>query len=253
MRIILICLLALLNSGCDYQSMMQKFIPKEENRLALTYLEQLSKGDYREINKHLDPSTQGTDTAQIFAHMTALFPREAPREVNTVGASTNIINGVRTVQLTYQYKYTHSYLLASISFKKVKNSTTITGININPLSKPLEEINKFTFKGKGITHYIVFALTVAMPVLTIIALYLCAKTPIPKMKWLWMLFIALGVTQITINWTTGHIVFSPIAVQLLSASFFKAGPYGPLSLSFSIPVGIIVFMLKRKMWLAEKA
>ena len=125
----------------------------------------------------------------------------------------------------------------------------ITGINIKPLNEPLEETNKFTFKDKNLAHFIVFALTVLMPLITIYALYLCAKTPIPKMKWVWMIFIALGVTQINLNWTTGQIGFSPIAVQLLSAGFFKAGPYGPLTLTFSVPVGVIVFILKRKMWL----
>ena len=114
------------------------------------------------------------------------------------------------------------------------------------MKQSLEEANRFTFEGKGPIHYIVFALTVAVPLFIVYALVLCFKTPIARRKWLWLLFVALGFFQLTLNWTDGAFGIQPISFALLGAGFVRAGPYMPFIFNVTIPIGAIVFLARRR-------
>jgi hypothetical protein len=61
-------------------------------------------------------------------------------------------------------------------------------------------------------------------------------------KWLWVLFILAGVGKFAVNWTSGEWGIAPLSLQLLSASAV-ASLYGPWILSFSLPLGAIVFLV----------
>jgi len=239
----------LLLQSCDYQGMMDKFIPKEESEIAKSYLSYLASGEYTKLEENIAPQLKDEKLRENLEKVASFFPSNKPDEILTVGSNINIINDVWHAQLTYQYKFKNKYVLASITLQKANDKLIINGINVKPLQQSLEEANKFTFTDKNITHYLFFIVTIAMPILSLYALYLCYKTPIPKKKWLWMLFIAVGFMQISFNWSTDQVYINPLSIQLLSAGFFKSGLYGPLILSFSIPVGAAIFMRKRKKWL----
>jgi hypothetical protein len=91
----------------------------------------------------------------------------------------------------------------------------------------------------------VLALAVFFALLTLYALVVCIKTRLPGRKWPWVLFILLGVGKLSVNWTTGAWGISPVAVQLFSASA-TAPLYGSWTLAVSLPLGAIVFLLRRK-------
>ena len=89
------------------------------------------------------------------------------------------------------------------------------------------------------------ALAVAAPLFSLYALVLCVRTRLRGKKWLWIVAILLGVGALSVNWTTGQWNFQPAYVQLLSASA-TASPYGPWVISVSVPLGAILFVLRRK-------
>jgi len=64
-----------------------------------------------------------------------------------------------------------------------------------------------------------------------------------------VVFILFGFVQITVNWTDGGININPLYFQLLGAGFSKGSPYAPVLISISIPVGAVMFLLRRKKWL----
>ena len=67
-----------------------------------------------------------------------------------------------------------------------------------------------------------------------------------KEKWLWILFILIGVGKVAINWTTGEWQVSPLSIQLLSASVFNDGRR-TLTVAVSVPVGAILFLFRRRL------
>ena len=67
-----------------------------------------------------------------------------------------------------------------------------------------------------------------------------------RLKFLWFLFIIVGVGKLTMNWTTGQLTTHPLAFQLLGASYFRPGLYGPWLFSASWPLGAVIFYFRRK-------
>jgi hypothetical protein len=64
------------------------------------------------------------------------------------------------------------------------------------------------------------------------------------MKWLWVLFILFGVMQFTLDWNTGQHQIGYYALNLFSASAV-AQPYGSWVLSVSLPLGALVYLVRR--------
>lgn len=124
-------------------------------------------------------------------------------------------------------------------------ASKIVGLHVYPRPTSLEEQNRFRFAGRATLQYVILALAVLFPLLTLYALVLCVRTRLPGRKWPWVLFILLGVGKFAVNWTTGVWAVTPLAVQVFSAS--AAAPlYGPWTVAVSLPVGAIVFLLRRK-------
>jgi asparagine N-glycosylation enzyme membrane subunit Stt3 len=66
-----------------------------------------------------------------------------------------------------------------------------------------------------------------------------------RRKWLWILFILFGFGKLSINWTTGQWGVMVLAAQLFSASA-AAAYFGPWIVSVSLPVGAVLFLIKRR-------
>ncbi|HWB61667.1 MAG TPA: hypothetical protein VG733_19445, partial [Chthoniobacteraceae bacterium] len=182
-----------------------------------------------------------------------------PSSVKVVGCKKQVDSYSRTVSTTFEYDYTEEWLLITATVRTLDNTVIVEGIEVHPLPGPLEK-NKFTFAGKGPAQYVMFAIFCAVPLLTLFALVLCIRTKM-KRKWLWIIFILLGIGRVTMNWTTGDVqafetqvtkahgaitYFHPyFAIQLLGAGYVRA-PYGPWMLSVSLPLGALVFLYRRR-------
>src|SRR4029453_16418247 len=89
------------------------------------------------------------------------------------------------------------------------------------LRASLQTLNLFTLADKGITHHVVLALAVALPLFTVFVLVLCLTTSMPRRrKTLWALAILFGVTVLRFNWTNGVFVgWRALSFQLFSAGY----------------------------------
>ncbi len=93
---------------------------------------------------------------------------------------------------------------------------------------------------------------IAVPLFTLYALVLCIRMRMTR-KWLWILFILLGVTTLRLNWSTGEMGLQPLSVQLLGASFSRSGLVAPWIFGVSFPLGAVFFLRKRRALLAKAA
>lgn len=245
----LIAVLALV--GCDQKAWFEKFIPKEEAEFSKNYLALFQTRDFDAIEARIDQNLKNAQLRPKLEQIASSFPTEKPNDIQTVGAQTFSNADTTQVNLTFQYAYPGKWLLANVVLQKKGGETVVTGVNVQPLSDSLENINRFTFEGKGATHFAIFVSAIVVPLFIVAAIILCIKTPIPKRKWLWVIFILFGFVQTTLNWSDGNLNVNPLSFQILGAGFWKASPYGPLLLSVSIPIGAIVFLFRRKKWLAQ--
>lgn len=236
-------LLALI--GCSQSAMLQKFTSPEEQALARNYIELLHQQRFDEIEKVTDSSIATPALHDTLVKMAALIPPGEPTSVTLVGAHRAIMGNATTVNLTFEYGFSGKWLLANVATKRQGAYTTIVGLNVVVQSKSLAEQNKFTLSGKSPTQYLVLALALGMPLLSLYALVACIKTRLKGRKWLWIVFILFGFGQLATNWTTGQTTFNLLSFQLFSASAF-ASPYGPWTLAASLPLGAITFLLRRR-------
>ena len=253
MRFYLIAVLIWMLIGCDQQAIFERFIPQEEAAIAKELLSRLAAKDYAAIEKQLDPSIQVPTLRSTLEQMAAAFPPGQPKGVAAVGSNTITENGISTYNLTFEYQYEGVWLLSNVVFQRRDGRVNVLGLHVNPMKQSLQEINRFTLEGKGFLHYVVLALTIAVPVFIVYTLVLCVKTPIARRKWLWVLFVAVGFVQLSLNWTDGSFRLQPISFALLGAGFYRGGPYAPYIFNVAFPLGAIVFLARRRSLAAKCA
>ena len=163
-----------------------------------------------------------------------------------VGSQVNIYNGEWSGNFTFEYEFESGWNLANAALRKVGDNYEVIGINVYQTKSSQREINAFSLSSKSVLHYIVLILAAIVPLFIVTTIYVCAKTPISKWKWLWIIFILFGVGAIHLNWATGEYTIQLLRVYFLGVSAVAAGPYAPWVISVSFPLGAICFWFKRR-------
>lgn len=233
-------------SGCgDPASQIKKFTPPEDEAIAKNYIDLLRQNKFEPIEKDLDPSIKSDFTQDTLVKMSAVIPAQDPISVKVIGAHSFKGSNLSKINLTFEYEFPSKWLLINVATQKRDGVSTIIGFYVYPLSDSLENLNKFTLKGKSFPQYAIFAFAVLIPFLTLYVLVLCIRTKIEKRKWLWIIFILFGIGRLTVNWTTGQWQIAPLYFSLFGSGAF-APPYGAWLISISLPLGAIVFLIRRK-------
>jgi hypothetical protein len=240
---ILLCLLTL--TGCDQQAALESLVPQAESAQAKRFLAQLAAHDFDAVEAQLDSSLRSPDVSAKLKEVAAQIPRGEPKSITTIGALAHKVNQNTTYSLTFDYEYAESWLVANVVLEKVGESVRVSGVHVTPTRQSQKSLNEFRFSNKGVLHYVFLTLAVLIPVFCIATIVACKRTRIHKRKWLWYIFIALGFVQFSLNWTTGQTNVLPLSFLLLGAGFNQAGPHAPFILTFAVPVGAIVFWLRR--------
>ncbi len=252
MRIWAVLLAVLMLAGCDQKAWFERFIPKDDVEFSQNFISLFPAHSFDAITAKLDPAQASGTTREQLERIASQFPGEAPLDVEVVGSQVTSRPQGTATHLTFQYHYPDKWLLVSVLLNKQGDSTLVAGLNVQPIRDSLENINRFTLDGKSLVHYLMLALAIAIPLFVIYALVLCIRTPMPRRKWLWVLFILFGFMNLNLNWTSGQMSFWPLYFQLLGAGLLRNSMVGPWLLSVSLPLGAIVFLARRKQWLAQK-
>jgi hypothetical protein len=245
----LLVLLALI--GCSQQKNFDKFVPKDEAEFSKNYLALFPAHDFEAIEAKVDPKLKDATLRAKLTQIADTFPLDKARDIRVVGAQTFASGASTQFNLSFQYEYPTKWLLASVVLKKTGDALVVTGVNVKPLTDSLESINRFTFEGKGLSHYLIFLAAVLVPLIILVSLVVCIRTPIPKRKWLWVLFILFGFFELSFDWTTGAVNIDPVYFLLFGAGLFKPGPFGAVVISVSVPLGALIFLWRRKRWLSH--
>ncbi len=236
--------------GCDQKEVLRELTPEAEDQMAREFLDLVRRADLAEAAGMLDPKLEGDTSRRALEELAAALKGGEIRSVEVIGARTFsklALGGEEheSTSLSYQLEMTTGWFAGTILISKRGDSLKIASARFSPVPDSLERVNQFTFKRRGLLHFVFLGLVIAVPLLIVGALVNCIRSTVRR-KWLWLLFILLGIGAFRLNWTTGQIQTRVVWFQLLGAGARKAGPYAPWVLSFSLPVGAIVFLIRRK-------
>ena len=115
------------------------------------------------------------------------------------------------------------------------------------------QTHELTFSGKGTLHYVMFGLLLGVPAFIIFTCVHCLRLERLEGRWLWFIFILVGVWGLEFNWTTGTLNAELLSVtpqgvtinflrfHFLGAGIYAVGVFQPWILQVGTPLGAIVY------------
>jgi hypothetical protein len=238
--------------GCYRQPGTGAAPPDDVLQFATRQVNALRSKNLASVETNFSPSVATIGLGTTLEKMAALFPVDEPRAVKVV-AFRQSKNGAGT-DLALEYELPHEWILVRISILKSSDGFLISGLFINPISSSVEEMTGWGWAKRGVKHYIFLSAAVIMPLFILTVFVICLRSRLHKRKWLWLVFILFGIGQFTLNWHTGEISVKPLQFLFLGAGYFAPMLYSPLAwplyIMMSLPVGAIVFLVRRKRLLA---
>lgn len=233
-------LLLFILCGCNQATIMKRMTPKEDEAISRKYVDELRHDRFDDIEQDMDPGLKESSLRSKLISMAAMFPAQEPISSKVVGFRTST-GPVHRTEVTLEYEFPDKWLLASVVTEKNGGGRTIVGFHVTPIEDSLENVNRFTLVNKGASQYGVLLLAILAPVLSLYSLLRCIMADMGKKKWLWLIFILLGVGKLSVNWTTGQLFFMLLAIQA-PVSGANTQLYGPWFVYVSLPLGAIIFL-----------
>lgn len=230
--------------GYDRASLLKKSTSVEDEALARDCVDLLLQNRFDEIEARLDPDIKNADIHEKLAEMSSFFPSK-PISVKTVEAGFVHGPDSSTANITLEYQFQRSWLLAHVVIRTRAGVKTLTAFRITPTAESFEVMNEFTFANKGFSQYAGLLITTSVAALTLYAFVLCARMKIGGKKWVWLVAILVGVCRLTVNWTTGEWFLTPSALSIPPVQV-SCSAYGPWVLQIFSPVGAMAFLRLRK-------
>jgi len=211
----------------------------------------LRSNNWTAIKAIADTNLGKQDLRSFVATASSYIPRDPPKSERVVhwGTRNNFRNGQMTYQgssVTFEYEYSDRWIEAYATWRVVDGNRVLEGFGVYPHSAPLDVINRFSLSDKSFRHLVIFVSAIAMPVFSLFAFVVCLRTPMTrKRKILWAIFTLIGVGQVSLDWTSGQYSFHPANFMLFSSGFFRADAFSPYVISVTIPLGAIIFLVRR--------
>ncbi|WP_193162471.1 hypothetical protein [Microbulbifer hainanensis] len=251
-KILIATLICALPSSAALADLMEnELVPKEEAQFARDFLEQLRTGHYDGIAPHLDPELAKQVNNDLLDQFVETFPEGEYISTELIGSHVRTVNDVWNGNFVFEYHFSGGWAVADLNLTKQGDNRRVVGFHIMPTNSSQKAINKFSLKDKSATHYVILILAVLVPLFILVTLAFCIRTPIPKWKWLWVLFILGGIGTVTLNWSTGEVATQTLHYLLFGASAFASSEYAPWMISVGIPVGAVIFWVRRKQWIED--
>lgn len=238
--------LALFAGACNQQERFERFIPREDVEYSKRIFRAIQGRDFAFVESVLSPTIKDGMGRTKLEQIADLFPRESPREVRVITAQTNLVGDRTYVNLTLEYEFASRWVLANLLLEKRPGENVVNGVHVEQALDSQLRLNRFTLRGKSALHYVVLGWAAAAPLFIVAMMIVAIRTPMARGKWLWAIFIVFGICQVSMNWTTGQTDVDPISVALFASGFATWGPYGPVVISTSFPLGAAVFLWKRR-------
>jgi hypothetical protein len=239
------CLGALLAAVALASCSQLKPDPKDD-AAAQAVVAEIQAGDFAAVEARAAPEMKTPDAGVALQKVRDYLPKTKPRSVKTVGVSiTQIAGGPTNTSLTQEYDFGGSVALIQTNLTRPAGSETrlVRGFNVQLATHKELAANDLTLIGKPALSYLLLALTIASPVLMLLALLKVLRTKGLKRKWLWGIVAFLGLFSFQTNWTTGMLSVNWLTFQIIGAGVTSgASLFSPWILTFTLPVGALLIL-----------
>jgi len=246
MKSIIAIALIFLVSGCSRTELINKMAPADKKAQAIEILEALRKGTGEETFARLPTGQRSEEAENTLALLAQGIPDQDFSKMTFVDYQWKMTGGKNYYYFVFEYDFNGRYLLADITIGENEEDGIIAGLHVNELKESVVESSKFDFNEAGTLHFGFFGVAILFPIFSIVTLVSCIRTKGIKRKWLWCIFIVVGITAFELNWNSGAWSWAPMSFGLFSGSAMSAGAHGPWIIGFNIPLGAILFWHKRK-------
>lgn len=244
--VVLLLVTFVLLAGCSQQSAIDGVAPKDDVAFAKNVFSLLAAKKFEEIEHLADPGIPKDSLRSALEQIASFFPSEQPKSIAIVGAHVSTFGEIVASEFSFEYSFSRIWLLSNIVLQRHGSKISVLGIHVTPMNQFLEDLHRFTFAGKSMLHFIFFFLAIAIPLFILYVFVLCVRTPIAKHRWIWRIVVSFGFMRLSLSWTTGGLSFHLIPISLFGIGSTSMGPYGPVIVGVSAPIGAIVFLVQRR-------
>ncbi len=210
--------------------------------------------DYDSIESLIDKRVHQSDIKQVLERTRSMVPDGVPTHLEPaawrlfkITSTANDGNSSRGTSVAIEYTYPGpKWVIFSANLSGEPDNLRILSFNIERIAAPLSEQNDFTLSGKSVVHYLFLLFTAAAFTISIYAFIRCLRTKGLKRKWLWSFFTLVGFVAFSMNWTTGAVFVNFLRFDFFSAACMRDGWLGPWTITFSIPLGALLFLWKHR-------
>jgi len=248
---VLLAVLCLFLTSCTASQLNEKLSTPQDRSVAERFIAALQTGRLDTVKSVTDPKLFD-QTVAMETSIQPGIPKSTAYKLVTVATNTTYLNGnVETLKaLTYEFGAGKTWAAFQIVLKTGQGGPQVVGWHAAPYDHQPTSSGNFEFSGKGILNYLWLLAMAASTVTIFVALFLISRSKGINRRWLWALGSAVGLCQFTLNWTTSAWAVRPLGFFLMGSAAFKASPFDPWMLSFSLPVVAVIFLLRRKALMA---
>jgi len=248
-RLLTILVLTMLLTSCNSSyKISESEVSNEANVIAKTYIEKLLTGNIDYCFNNFDTQFQDEKLKRFLFEAYSFIKGKKLLSSSIISYKTTTIyneSKIINYELCYEYEYNDFWIYFNFHIQQNNKEIKVLGLNIIPYKNSLHEVNKFTLMNKDLIHFFFLFMVIIIPLFIIFSIIYCFKTPL-KRKWLWILFMLFGIISFKLNWTTGDFELQLLNIRLLGAGFSRFGTVSPWILSFAVPVGAILFWIKKR-------
>lgn len=229
--------------ACD----MVKADPEADAAARLAY-DQLAEGDYAALEAKLAPTLREPGIRDKLEQARKFVPAGEPKSGRTLQWQMNVVTGApRTYFLRHVYDYGGKRTIVSTTLQRdsADKEWLLAGLYVLQPDAAAVRANAFTLAGKPPIQLAFLAATALSPLLMLIAFFVVLSRKRLKWKPLWCILAFLGLFSFNMNWTTGAITATWLAVRLIGAGVTTT-PSGvdPWILTVTIPLGAVLILAK---------
>lgn len=275
-KITLLVFLTLFFFSCTYQSMVDNLIPDDVEKFTEDYIETVRSGDIETALSLVGPEDPGAAVDQY---------RESLKEVSfylSIGlpVSTELVMAKQSkfspfgdkTEVPHSRYFQDFYTQYSPDDRPVSDEivkpilgsdgkfhqvikvvidqrggkTTVAGIHVqNLIDSPLiTSAFMYNIEKRPMWTFLFPLAAGGIPVFILYSAWVSFRT-VKRRRWLWVLFVLFGFGTISLDWSAGVISYKILSFNLLGAAFIKFGPYASWVFSIGVPLGAILFHVKK--------
>jgi hypothetical protein len=208
---------------------------------AKTFVTSLDRGDSAVVKSQMVEAYLDNNFDLIMEKVFLNLPHEAPKSIKPIGYRTEVSNGKTLTHAALEYEYSDRWTQAIISLEGNK----IAGFSLSDYKFSLFERTQINFSNQSLEHYVLLGLAIINLIFCSITLFMCIIAPRVKWRFLWILFILVGMGVMSFNWLEGRLALNIFSAGLPPARL-NLEVYQPLFILLSIPLGAILFWMNFK-------